>query len=133
MIASANFLPMRLLVCLLMFHLSAGLKHSLFFVLFDHIYSLILPLAVMRVQSWFAGLRPCSVVVIALGRWDIVPFVWVHEYIACNGCSTGSALDKVSVLLSWAASTVDVLLTPGHTKQRAIVIFLLEIFSFVSG
>ena len=87
----------------------------------------------MCVQSRFTGLRPRSRVVIALNRWGFVPFVVVYEQIAGYGSSADSALDKVSVLLSWAASTVDVFLAAGHSEQRAAVIFILEFFSFLVG
>jgi hypothetical protein len=87
----------------------------------------------MCVQSRFAGLRPRSRVVIALNRRGFVPFVVVYEQVAGYGCCTDSALDEVSVLLSWATSAVDVLLTTGHSEERAAVIVVLEFFSFVVG
>jgi len=127
MITSANFLPMCLLIGLLRLvtiHLPSMLrKQWLFFVLFKYESSFSWPLASMCVQSRFASLRPCSII-IALNRRGF-PIVVVYENIASDGSSTDSTLYKVSVLLSWTRSTVDVFLSASHSKKRAIVIIVL--------
>lgn len=133
MIASANFLPMCLLICLwLLIDHRSILNQCLIISLINHIRTFIWSWTIMCVQSRFASLRPRSIV-IALNRWSFVPIIVVDEYIACYCCSTNSALDKVSVLLTWTASTVDVLLSCSHSEQRAVIIVMLEFFSVFIG
>jgi hypothetical protein len=83
----------------------------------------------MCVQSRFASLRPYSII-IALNRHGFLSFGIVYENIASDGSSADSTLYKVSVLLSWTRSTVDVFLSACHSKKRAIVIIVLEFFWF---
>ena len=114
MITSTNFLPLCLLIGLLRLvtiHLPSMMrKHCLFFVLFKYVSSFIWPLASMCVQSRFASLRPYSII-IALNRRGFLSLIVVYENIASDGSSAYSTLDKVSVLLSWTRSTVDVFLS----------------------
>ena len=91
MIASAYFLPMCLLVGLHLILPSMMGEHCLFFVLFKDVLAFIWPLASMCVQTRFAGLGSCAVI-IALNRWGF-SFVVVYENIACDGSSADSALD----------------------------------------
>ena len=118
---------MRLLIRhrLIIVHGSMGHHSPLVGLLFKHIRSFIWSWAIVRIQSRFAGLRPCSNVIALNTLWFVVTIVVVYEQIAGNGCGADSALDKVSVLLSWTTCAVDVLLSSSHSKQRASVIFVL--------
>ena len=75
----------------------------------------------------------CSVIIALSRRGFSTSIVVVDEDVAGDGSGADSALDKVSVLLSWTASTVDVLLAARHSKQRATVIIVYEFLFLVLG